>query len=169
MMKKFKLETYCIMITVIIIFIFLLIPTLIENIINANYQHKHTIDWIMISITLASAVIIPFLYNYIVQNNKRRKLKEFWKSRLRMIESIVDLNDEKSKNSIKQIFLDLEEIESYVIEVYSVGEFGFNMPHIRMIKDTLKKYDLETNDAKIPFENIKNTIIDHLEKLINEN
>ena len=69
--------------------------------------------WAMLIFSLFNAISIPFIYDYIQQHRKLKRVKGFWREQLRLIER------SNSRLDTREVLKDLMSIEGYVRATYN--------------------------------------------------
>ena len=142
------------------IFALIIVAIIIIITLSVKIEFKSEFNWIVISISLLSAISIPFLYDHIKQNRKKKSLKKFWKQELRIIKSI-NPDDPRALETLSQIIFNLEGLEGYVVGAFNEIDHNRYLLSVRMIKDSL--------DKGISINNIKEEMKKTLEGLTDKN
>ncbi len=110
--------------------------------VGIEIEINSKLSWIMVSISISSALSIPFVYDHIKQNRKKNNAKKFIKKHRDSIDHIRK-NDTDLEMILNQIVEDLENIEPYIREAYNEFDYTAYIRKISFIKKSRNKNKLE--------------------------
>ena len=135
-MRELTLGLIALFTTYVIVIVLLLIHMHIVVL-----EHSFIFNWVMIFVSIASALSIPFVYAAIQRRRKINMIRNFWKEQKRLVQNNDDVD-------IDEILNDLITIREYVRSIYNAFDFIQYTQRIRYIKQLSQK----SKDQKLILE-----------------
>lgn len=121
-------------------------------------------NWIMVLISLLSAIGIPFIYDHIKQNRKKNNVKKLIKRYSKAIRD-TKKNYKHAKNIINQIIEEMYTIEPYVQDSYNEDVY---IAYERQIK-RLKELGENNNESIEDYYNLVLKVLEIIEEKLISN